>query len=479
MNNRTRSFRSAAAVTGMLLATMALTTFLHAGGDKYSPRITSMGRAFTASSRGLDAVGMNPANLALNDRDATVTINVVPLGLSIGSDMLNLEIYNKFFTGEDQLNPVTGKVERVGKELSSQDKEEILGLFPGGIARTQFGTELSPVGLSIQAGDFGFAFVPSLQVVVNQDLPKGYMEFLLNGFAPEGSTYDLSGTAVNASAVAEVNFSAAYMLPFSTPDIDEVTIGVGAKYLLGLGYIITDRYTSSISNTPLVITQTPGQSLTTLNANFDFLQFTAIPDQSSPEPVGTGMGFDVGISAFLFNSVRFGASVTDIGSITWDKQTKAVIGSANLTIEGIAETAAQESLKTAFKGKTIDTTGFTYDLPTAMHVGIAVQLDDVIEALPFRWMIAADLHLGFNEVAGNTKLAQYSIGMELDPLAGWLPLRTGILVGGRERFAWSLGFGIHLANTFDLDFATQSIAIITNPNSFRTGSFTMGMRFRL
>jgi hypothetical protein len=69
--------------------------------------------------------------------------------------------------------------------------------------------------------------------------------------------------------------------------------------------------------------------------------------------------------------------------------------------------------------------------------------------------------------------------MELDPLAGWLPLRTGILVGGREHFAWSLGFGIHLANTFDLDFATQSIAILTNPDSFRTGSFTMGMRLRI
>jgi len=479
MNNFTQFFRSTSVVSGLLLVSMAMTTFLYAGGDKYSPRITSMGRSFTASSRGLDAVGMNPANLALNDRDATVTINVVPLGLTVGSDMLNLEIYNKFFTGEDQLNPVTGKMERVGKDLSEQDKQEILGLFPGGIARTQFTTELSPIGLSVQAGDFGFALVPSVQVVVNQDLPKGYLEFLLNGFAPEGSTYDLSGTAINASAVAEVNFSAAYMLPFSTPDIDEVTIGVGAKYLMGLGYVITDKYNSSISNTPLIITQDPGKNLTNLNANFDFLQFTAIPDPDSPEPVGTGMGFDVGVSAFLFNSVRFGASVTDIGSITWDKQTKAVIGSANLTVDNIAEKAAQESLKTAFKGRTIDTTGFTYDLPTAMHVGVAVQLDDIIDALPFRWMVAADLHLGFNEVAGNTKLAQYSLGMELDPLAGWLPLRTGILVGGRERFAWSLGFGIHLANTFDLDFATQSIAIITNPNSFRTGSFTMGMRLRL
>ncbi len=463
-----------ARITGILLMSMVVMNILTAGGDKYSPRTTAMGRSFVAASRGLDAVGLNPANLALDDRNATVTLNFVPFGFSVGSDLFNYEIYNNFFTGVP--DPVTG--ERVGKELSDQDKEEILGLFPGGIARTQFGMETSPIGVSFQIGDLGFAIVPSVQTVVNLDLPEGYLKFLLNGLKKEGSIYNLSGTAINASSVGEVNFSAAYKVPFNTTEIDEVTVGVGVKYLVGLGYVITDRYNSTISNSPFT-SASDGSNLVRLNANFDFLQFTAIPDEKSPEPVGSGLGFDIGVSGFLYNVVRVGVSVTDIGSMTWDKQTKAVIGNANITIDGIAEKSAQDSLANAFKGRTVDTTGFSYALPTAMHVGAAVQLDDVIESLPFRWMVAADLHLGFNNVAGNTKIAQYSLGMELDPLAGWLPLRTGILVGGRERFAWSVGFGIHLANTFDLDFATQSIAILTNPDSFRTGSFTMGMRLRL
>jgi hypothetical protein len=479
MNNRKQFFTTSSAVAGVLLLSMVMVNMLTAGGDKFSPKTVGMGRSFVAVSRGLDAVGMNPANLALDDRNATVTINFAPLGFSIGSDLINYKIYNDFFTGVPAIDPITGQETRVGKDLSDQDKKDILALFPSGIARTQFGFETSPVGLSLQIGDFGFAVVPSVQTVFNLDLPEGYMKFLLNGLDPNGSVYDLSGTAVNASSVGEVNFSAAYKIPFNTAEIDEITVGIGVKYLAGLGYFITEKYNSTISNSPLRTTPDGNGNLTDLNANFDFLQFTASPDPDSPEPVGSGLGFDFGVSAFLYNTVRVGVSVTDIGSITWDKRTKAIVGTANLNIYSIADKEAQDSLKDAFKGETFDTTGFTYNLPTQLHIGAAVQMDDVIEDLPFRWLVAADLHLGFNEVAGNTKLAQYSIGMELDPLAGWLPLRTGIMVGGRERFAWSAGFGIHLFNTFDLDFATQSIAIITNPETFRTGSFTMGMRLRL
>ncbi|MCK9407654.1 MAG: DUF5723 family protein [Bacteriovoracaceae bacterium] len=478
MNNSKQFFSTTSGIAGVLLVSMVMVNILTAGGDKFSPKTVGMGRAFVAASRGLDAVGMNPANLALDDRNATVTFNFAPIGFSVGSDLFNYKIYNDFFTGVPVIG-ADGKETRVGKELNEQDKKDILALFPSGIARTQLGVETSPIGLSMQIGDFGFAIVPSVQTVMNLDIPEGYMKFFLNGLDPTGSVYDLNGTAINASSVGEVNFSAAYKIPFSTSDIDEVAVGFGVKYLVGLGYIITEKYNSSISNSPLRTTPDDKGNLTDLNANFDFLQFTARMDPNSPEPVGSGLGFDFGVTGFLYNTVRVGVSVTDIGSIKWDKRTKAVIGSANMTIYSIADKEAQDSLKKAFKGKTIDTTGFEFDLPTALHVGMAVQMDDVIDDLPFRWLIAADLHLGFNEVAGNTKLAQYSIGMELDPLAGWLPLRTGIMVGGRERFAWSMGFGIHIANTFDLDFATQSIAIITTPESFRNGSVTMGMRLRL
>ena len=460
----------------ILIIGMVVSNALYAGGDKFSPRIVGMGRTFTAISRGLDAVGVNPANLALNDRDATVTINLSPVGVSVGSDFLNLKIYNDFFTGiPDPNNPYN----RLTKNLSEQDKKDILGLFPEGLARTQINAEAGLIGVSLQIGNFGFAIAPSIQAPVNLDLPKGYLELPLN-LLPDKAFYSFDGTALNAAVTAQVNASAAYLLPIEFSKVSNISVGVGVKYLIGLAYFATDHYNANISTEGDVYTDQYGNTkyLTKkIKGSFDFLQFVAV-DTTDFKPVGSGLGFDVGVSGLLFDMVQFGVSVTDIGSMKWDKKTKAIVGQSSFEIENLSDTAQQNTIARSFKGKTIDTTGFEFALPTALHIGVAIQLDDFIDALPFRWLVATDMHFGFNEVAGNTKIVQFAIGTELDPVAGWLPLRTGILIGGRDRFSWSAGFGIHLANTFDLDFATQSIALLTNPETFRTGSFTMGMRLR-
>ncbi|MEW5797752.1 MAG: DUF5723 family protein [Bacteroidota bacterium] len=463
----------------MLLLGVAAVSTLFAGGDKYSPRIVGMGRAFTAVSRGLDAVGTNPANLALSDRDATITLDIVSAGLAAGSDFINLKIYNDHFTGIPDPNDPN---KRIGKYLSAQDKRDILELFPEGIARTQTSLGAQTMGLSLQIGDFGFAIAPSLQFNTNLDLSEGYLKFPLMGHEFE-RLYSFNGTAINASLIAEVNASAGYILPLELPGVSEIAVGVGVKYLQGLFYTATDHYNAyiDVQGTNYTDANTGEQHFFAQNivGEFDYLQYFAVDTVSStPQPVGSGMGFDIGVSAFIFDAVRVGASVTDIGSITWDKYTKAIIGRSSFSLDNPTDTAQQNKVANAFKGETKDTSAFTYSLPTAFHLGAEMRVDEVLDAIPFRWTVAVDMHLGMNEVAGNTKLAQFAIATELDPLAGWLPLRTGIFLGGRERFAWSAGFGIHLANTLDLDFATQSIALLTNPETFRIGSFVMGMRLR-
>lgn len=463
----------------ILLLGVVMISTLVAGGDKNSPRIVAMGRSFTALSRGLDAVGTNPANLALNDRDATITINILSAGLSVGSDFINYKIYNDFFTGIPDPNDPT---KRVGKYLTTQDKKDILDLFPEGIARTQTSIGAQAIGLSFQIGDFGFAIVPSLQFSTNLDLSEGYLKFPLMGHE-SSRLYSFDGTAINSSAVVEVNTSAGYILPLEFPGVSEIAVGIGVKYLQGLAYTATDHYNAfiDVQGSMATNTSTGEQEFfpERIVGQFDYLQYVAIDTvNDTPQPVGSGMGFDLGASAFIFDAVRVGFSVTDIGSITWDKYTKAIVAKSGFSTDNPSDSAEQNKIANAFKGETKDTSAFTYNLPTALHLGAEIRVDEVLEAIPFRWTVAVDMHLGLNEVAGNTKLAQFAIGTELDPLAGWLPLRTGIFLGGRERFAWSAGFGIHLANTFDLDFATQSIALLTNPESFRIGSFIMGMRLR-
>ncbi|HTX17827.1 MAG TPA: DUF5723 family protein [Bacteroidota bacterium] len=485
--------RSLVVVGLVILLGIASTRTTRAGEDRVSGQIIGMARTFTASSRGLDAIGLNPANLALDDRGSWVTFEIAPFGFRAGSDLLNYGIYQDYFTGQDSLKngqPVKdkdGNTIRVGKLLSQSDKDAILGLFPGGVAHTQVDFDITEFGFTVHGEKLGgIGFSVSDQVGVNMDIPEGYLKMALDAFPASGASYSLDNTSVTASWLREYNLSYARMLPVQLSWAKEIAVGIGIKYVQGFGYFGTDHYTGSIQVAPSTFTTDAGQVLPVqqpLTGNVNFLQYQShIPFQSDSiahymtKPAGTGIGFDLGVSGQFFQGLRLAASVTDIGKVTWNKFTKAIVGSGGFTVSDIQD---QDSVKNAFKGSTRDTTSFKTSLPTALNLGAAFQLDQApfITHFPGRLLVAADLHFGFNNEPGNSTSPRFSLGTEYRPI-GMLPIRTGISIGGRERFSWALGMGINTP-VWDLDFGTESIALLTSPNSFRNGSFTLGMRFRI
>ena len=91
-----------AVVLGVVIANTS-----NAGNGLFSGRTIGMARTFTASSRGLDAIGLNPANLALDDRGSDATFEIAPfsgIGFFAGSDFINYKIYQDDFTGVDSLD---------------------------------------------------------------------------------------------------------------------------------------------------------------------------------------------------------------------------------------------------------------------------------------------------------------------------------------------------------------------------------------
>jgi hypothetical protein len=487
MHKRSNTMKMMKTVFILFVVSMAMdavvTTALVAGSDRTSPRIVGMGRVYTASSRGLDALGLNPANLALEDRNATVTLNLAPFGFQVGSDLINYKIYNDFFTGV----PNPQGEGRVGKNLTAQDKEDILGLFPGGIAHTQFDFEIQWVGFTVRSQKLGgIGFSVTEKVGLNLDLPEGYLKFMLHGFEDQGSKYVLDNTAVNSSWLREYNLSYARILPIETKWFKELAVGIGIKYVQGFAYLGTNRYSGTLENIVHVYEDPTKGMIDTLIqfvGKVDFLQQRAtIPEgdviNNITKPAGTGLGFDFGLSAEVSQALRVGMSITDIGSIKWNKNSKAIRGIGDFTItDPIRE---QDVVTNAFKGRSYDTTSFTTNLPTALHFGAALQVDksNLFKNFFGKLLVAADLHVGFNNEPGNSKTPRFGLGMEYYPI-GFLPLRTGVLFGGRERFAWGAGLGFHVFNVLDIDFATSSIAILTNPDSFRNGSFTFGLRWRI
>ena len=490
--NERRHFTSMliAAVLGVVIANTS-----NAGNDLFSGRTVGMARTFTASSRGLDAIGLNPANLALDDRGSSFTLQIPFLGIGVlaGSDFLNYKIYNDDFTGVDSLDK-NGKPTgvRVAKVLSQSDKDEILGLFPGGTSHTQVNVGVTEFGFTAEGAALGgIGFSVNDQIGVNLDLPEGYLKMMLDAFPTTGGVYSLDNTAIKASWLREYNLSYARILPVDLKWLKDLAVGVGVKYVQGFGYSGTDHYSGSIQVVPTykgnVLTADP------TSGHVDFLQYESNADVVSIDtghvkinssnfsdlinkPAGTGMGFDIGLSGEVFQAFRIGVSVTDIGKVTWTQNTKVITENGSFSISDYQQ---QDSLKNAFKGQTRDTASFKTSLPTALHIGGAFQVDKAafVSYFPGQLLVAADLNVGFNNEPGNSTLPRFSIGTEYRPF-GAFPIRTGISIGGREGFYWSAGIGLNTP-IWDLDLATESISLLTNPNSFRAASFTLGMRFRI
>lgn len=449
-----------------------------AGGEGFNVAGFSMGKTFVASSRGMEAIGTNPANLALTDENVTFTL-IPPLSFGFRSDFLDYEIYSEYFTG---IEDTTGDGERESRYLTAADKERILSIFPAGVAETYLAFDFRLLALTVHndfLGSIGLSVTE--KVAFHFDLPRDYARIFLEGLDSLGSRYDFSGTAIRGWWIREYSFSYARKLP-DLVFAKRVAAGFSVKLVHGFGYTGTDHYNASFGNEVL---RDPSGNIIgyRIVGNSDFRQrrsgIDIDPDEYSPfKPAGSGLGFDVGVSAEFIAGVKGALSVTDIGSITWRQNTKEFVGIGGFEMTNVTSQEQQDSLERAFKGKEQDVGEFSTPLATSLRLGGSLQLDETpwVPWLPGRMLISLEFQQGFNNSPGNTTRPRVGIGVEYRPI-GILPLRTGISIGGLDRFNWAMGFGLDFVY-FTLDIGTGNIGALFT-NSFQQFSLGLGMRFKV
>ncbi|MDA0987398.1 MAG: DUF5723 family protein [Bacteroidetes bacterium] len=469
-----------------ILVFLFVATNLFSGNERFSPRNTGMGRTFAASSRGLDALGLNPANLVLADRNNNITFHFMPIGFDAGSDFLDFTLYRRHFTGTDT---GTGSNKRIiPKTLTPEDKKDILTVFPSGISNTQMSIDVAWFGIASQINEWGYGITVTEHINTNFDLTKGYLRLALDGLEEDGSDYDFSGTAVRASWLRMYNTSIAYRIPELFKNQPEIAIGLGVKYVQGFSYFGTQNYDGYIRD---VVYKNPTDktkidSLKIL-AKVDFLQYkSAYSDLNQlqnnlTKPLGSGFGFDFGINVKINPKLRLGFSAINIGSINWTKNAQILTGKGELEISDLIRHGSD--LRNAFKGETIDTTSFTTKLPSQLHFGVEFDADAFKFMRDKFWgedlKFAADVHLGFNNEPGNSTFPRISFGLDYRPKYYIpIPIRMGMSFGGREGFAYSFGTGVSMEQ-WDLDFSTETLVALLSPKATRAVNFTIGYRVRL
>ena len=448
---------------------LILTTVPLRASERLNIRGMGMARTFVTSSRGLDAVGINPANLAVSD-SSVVTFGILPFAGHVGSDFLDYALYTKYFTGEQSDSG------RVGKYLTESDKKAIIGSFSDPMGRTTAEIEGRLLGVTFRVEGLGAAaFTVTDHVGAFADIPRDYIEFALNG-NPVGSSYNFTNTKLQASWTREYALSLGSALKVKF--LKSFAVGAAVKLVHGFGYYEIQRF-----NTALATDQHA-----TLTGSLDFLSRQAGGDPVAarfiksyrlfPVVAGKGVGVDLGVGGEINEFLSVAVSMTDIGSIQWSKDTEEQFADTTIVVDDPLNKEQRTMVQNAVKGKTRVVGRFSTPLPTTLRCGIAVEINKFpeMQSMPGELLIELDYNQGLVETPFSTKTPRVSLGVEYKPIP-WLPLRSGVSFGGTDHMNLALGLGIDLS-VFEFELASENVTWLFAPNSFSRGSVAMGTRFR-
>ena len=439
-------------------------------GGRSNIRGMGMARTFVATSRGIDAAGINPANLAFPD-SGTVTVSIMPIGVHAGSDFLDYDLYTSYFTGVDT---DTG---RVARYMDEGDKKRVLDAFSRDLGRVSADVEATVVGISFRLSRIGaFALTMREQIYAFANLPRDYVEFIFNG-NPTGTSYTFGGTEVRASWTREFALSFGASIR-GVSFLRSFAVGLGAKLVKGYGYYEVQRFNTSLETSENA----------TLTGVIDFLSRSAGEDPTRnrslnaytffPRPAGTGYGFDLGIAGAFNDYLSFGISVTDIGTIRWTKDARETYADTTIVVDDPLQGQQRDAIEDIVKGRKRSVGSFRTSLPTAFRLGFALAVHKLpaLREMPGELLVGLDYNQGFQETASTTTNPRVSLGVEYKPLP-WLPLRSGVSFGGTDHVNLALGFGIN-AGIVDFELASENVTWLFVPKSFSHASIALGFRLR-
>ena len=269
----------------------------------------------------------------------------------------------------------------------------------------------------------------------------------------------MNGSRLSMSWYREYNLSYGRKI-FEKDSLIALYGGVGIKYLQGIAILDINGQGDQFDG------------FSALSPFFDIDYGTAAMGNPSaltpttsfpPKSVGSGWGFDVGANVVLFNKLKIGAAVNNIGSITWDGN----VYSLSDTLVYDTENAGLESYNVFNSIKDVvgddgllklsGETSRTVKLPTVMRLGASYKVGKIAE-------IGVDVIMPGNEVPGSYEGAIIGFGGDIQPLP-WVRIQAGFVTGGNYGpqvplgimiFAPKGGYEFGIASRDALTFFTQN-----------------------
>ena len=441
-------------------------------------RSMGMAKTFAGSTFGLYAIGKNPANLF---QDSSKTIELaLPLPIpniagSVGTNFMTLEDYNYYF-GTKVTNS-DGSIS--GRILTEADKSKLKDLFADG------GTIASDVSIQLLSISFRpnkyfgtIAFSISDRISSLITLPQSLISLGLEG-NQQNRLYNFDGTEFKAWWLRKYTLTYSRDINPAPKLFKSFSIGISLNLVQGYAYAGLDHINTELTTGNENVITGKGDFLAysafspdlKVHYNFDNTpkqDFSFVP---FPSPAGKGTGFDFGLNAKFSESFSIGLSITDIGSIKWDKNVAQFTSNSAIYLDDLSDEAQRDTLINRITGKEsgkyIGT--ITTQMASALHFGFSYKVTN-------NFLLAGDYNQGLNEQPGNSKKPRFSIGMDWHHL-GVFSVRTGFSFGGFEKFNWGLGFGI-IFEILEMNFGSPDLQYAFSPQSAKRVTFAIDSKWK-
>lgn len=343
--------------------------------------------------------------------------------------------------------------------------------------------------------DESYTYTDNDSVRRRQYIAKG----LADGDTTKRQSYEelLDGSRLSMTWYREYNFS--YGVTVYDSYNFSMQMGAGIRYIQGLmvgemgsGYAGYETMfaTSFLNRNQVLYNAIKAQEVAReqgLPVEYDILEGDD-PDNRdiltkmiNPRPVGEGFGFDLGISMRIGKNIRLGASVTNIGKMTWSGDVYKTDLSENLReIHGEGYNSLYMANNTGgvqLAGSSslfdwnIDDTEKEVELPSTIRIGASYDY--------FRlFHVGVDVVIPRNDVPGNIEKPMVGIGGDFS-LTKFIKISLGSSWGGYEDRFVNVPAGITLTNKknkFELGLSTRDIRTWIYDSGYgNTMSLSMGV----
>jgi hypothetical protein len=439
----------------LALVVLSITTSLAQFGSYGYPNAKYMGLGGSGSavSQRITAIGVNPASMLARTDTSWLEFNL-PLNIAASASNNSLSLKDvKYYFGDT-----------ASRYLTSLDKQNLISAFENdGKFNGSVNINHLTIGLMASREIGAFALSVNDNISTNLTLPKEMVQLLLNG-NQANQTYtfnDLTGQ-LNVNRTIGLSY-ARQLYKQNTKQLRFVSVGATAKYVQGFANIDMKSENTSISTSAdhKINGSFSLKGNSAISNNFQFLNPFDDADAKkedpgiSPASVGSGIGFDIGFAAEFQKGIRFGLSVTDIGSMNWSENAKSRSVSKIFKVNDLTNQAEFDSLTANLDVVSNKVSSYSTDMPTALRIGASVALDSLVDVLK-GFTLNVDYMQGFNNVGLNSSDPRIAVGLEMYPFE-YVP-RIALGIGqdqtGKMRFSGGIGYTLSFMDfylsTFDL-----------------------------